>query len=201
MRLQTIAASIVILAAAATSSTEELRVELDPESTTITFELKATLHTVHGTAELEHAEFLFDTDTGDASGAAAVAAASADTDNKKRDKKMHTEVLLSDSHPEIVLRAQRLDGDLALDGSSDVTLVGEFELLGDSHSVRVPMTVTMEGSTASVDANFTVPYVEWGLDDPSTFVLRVAKEVPVTIRADNVSVTPVPPPKHGEPTD
>jgi hypothetical protein len=35
-----------------------------------------------------------------------------------------------------------------------------------------------------------VPYVEWGLKDPSKFVLRVAKEVVVAITA-HAKITPV----------
>ena len=50
------------------------------------------------------------------------------------------------------------------------------------------MTVAVDGSTASIEASFTVPYVAWGVDDPSTFILRVGKEVPVTVKAENVSV-------------
>jgi polyisoprenoid-binding protein YceI len=73
----------------------EIRVHLSPESTTIEFTLKATMHTVHGTASLDHADFTFDTETGAASGEAVVIAGSADTGNKKRDKKMHGKVLLS----------------------------------------------------------------------------------------------------------
>lgn len=167
----------------------ELRVELPPESTTIGFTLKATMHTVHGTAALDRGEFVFDTDDQTVSGEAVVAAASADTDNKKRDKKMHTKVLVSGEHPLIVLRAETFEGTLTSEGASEITVVGVMELLGREHPIRIPMTVSITDGNATVDAEFPVPYVEWGLSDPSTFVLRVGKEVPVTVRVEDVTVS------------
>jgi len=190
MRRQLTIAFLVAAGIALPAAAAELEVHLPPESTVITFELKATMHTVHGSAKLERGDFTIDTDSGAASGSAVVAAASADTGNKKRDKKMHAKVLLSAEQPRIAIRAERIEGDLALAGTSEIVLVGVMELIGADHPIRVPMTVTVEGDAATVDASFTVPYVEWGLDDPSTFVLRVAKEVPVTIHAEGVSVSP-----------
>ena len=169
----------------------EIRVHLPPESTTIEFTLKATMHTVHGTATLDRADFTINTESGAATGEAIVAAASADTDNKKRDKKMHGKVLLSDQHPRIVIRAERIEGELDLEGISEIVLVATMELIGADHPVRIPMTVAVDGGTATLDANFSVPYVEWGLVDPSTFLLKVGKEVPVTIHAKGVTVQPV----------
>lgn len=185
------AALLAAVAAVLPAAAAEIEVSLHPESTTIEFSLKATMHTVHGTASLDHADFTFDTVSGAASGEAVVVSGSADTDNPKRDKKMHGSVLLSAEHPAIVLRAESIEGTLELDGTSDVVLVGTLDLIGAEHPIRVPMKVTIDGGTASVDASFTVPYVEWGLKDPSTFVLRVGKEVPVTIHAEKVAVTRV----------
>jgi len=59
--------------------------------------------------------------------------------------------------------------------------VGELELLGTPHDVSIPISLELDGAVFSGSASFTVPYVEWGLEDPSTFVLRVAKEVSVTV--------------------
>jgi len=157
----------------------EIRVRIPPESADIAFELKATMHTVHGTATLERAEFVIDTATGSVSGEAVVSAPSADTGNKKRDKKMHSTVLLSDSHPEIVFTAHRYEGEIDAAGSSEIELVGVMEIIGVEHPLTVPVVVSIAEGTAR--ASFTVPYVEWGLEDPSTFVLRVGKEVPVTV--------------------
>lgn len=188
MSRRVVSAVIAVLAAAAPSPAEEVRVELDPEATSIAFELSATLHTVHGTAELERGSFVFDTESGEASGEAVVAASSADTGNNKRDRKMHGKVLLSSDHPTISIRAEKLEGPLSLSGDSEVTLVGSMVLLGSVHPIRVPMKVSIDGDRATVEASFAVPYVDWGLEDPSTFVLRVGKEVPVTVRASDVVV-------------
>jgi hypothetical protein len=67
-------------------------------------------------------------------------------------------------------------------------------LLGAEHPIRIPLQVEISPDAAAVEATFSVPYVEWGLNDPSTFVLRVAKEVPVTVRSEGVTVARVPPP-------
>jgi polyisoprenoid-binding protein YceI len=174
--------STVLLTTALTAgwaAAAEIRVQIPPESADIAFELKATMHTVHGTATLEHAEFIFDTDTGTVSGEAVVASASADTDSKKRDKKMHSKVLLSDTHPKIVFTAERFEGELDLAGTSEVTLTGVMQIIGVEHPLTIPVAVSMVDGTAR--AEFSVPYVEWGLKDPSTFVLRVGKEVPITV--------------------
>lgn len=181
--------TVLVLAALTTGSAfaADLRVLVPPESTDIAFELKATMHTVHGTATLERAEFVIDTATGSVSGEAVVSAASADTGNKKRDKKMHSKVLLSDSHPNIVFRADRFEGEIDAAGSSEIMLVGVMEIIGVEHPLTVPVEVNTTEGTAR--ASFTVPYVDWGLEDPSTFLLRVGKEVPVTVTA-RISVLP-----------
>ena len=44
-------------------------------------------------------------------------------------------------------------------------------------------------SNLSAKGHFTVPYVKWGLKDPSIFVLKVAKEVEIDL-ALNGRLTP-----------
>lgn len=186
--------TILLLTVSVATSAEgfPIRVELRPDDTTIVFELSATMHSVHGRANLLQGSFVFDTATGTASGEAIVAAASADTNNAKRDRKMHAEVLLSSTHPKIVLRAESFEGELSRAGASEITVLGTLELLGVPHPIEVPITVAIDGDRAAVHAAFAVPYVEWGLEDPSNFLLRVAKIVSVTVTAEDVSVVSLP---------
>jgi len=160
-----------------------MEVRLAPASTSITFQLKATMHTVHGSAGLRQGWIRFDPLTGDASGEIVVDATSADTGNGSRDKKMHNKVLRSVDFRSIVLRPERIEGTVNGAGESEVTLVGTLELAGSSHPIRIPMTVDLKKDRVTIKARFEVPYVEWGLKNPSTLLLRVSKEVEVSIEA------------------
>jgi polyisoprenoid-binding protein YceI len=161
----------------------ELRIEVDPTRTTIAFTLKATLHSVEGSARLDSGWLAIDPLTGTAEGEIVIDATSAETGHHKRDEKMHTEVLLSALHPRIVVRALRLEGELERTSASELTVVAEIELAGDRHELRLPLAVEVAADTFVARSEFTVPYVSWGLADPSTFVLRVAKEVVVIVEA------------------
>jgi hypothetical protein len=41
------------------------------------------------------------------------------------------------------------------------------------------MQVHIEGSSLTAKGMFVVPYVKWGLKDPSIFILKVAKDVQI----------------------
>ena len=51
------------------------------------------------------------------------------------------------------------------------------------------MLVHIEGSALNAKGKFTVPYVKWGLKDPSIFILKVAKEVQIDLNLSG-TVTP-----------
>ena len=176
-------ATLGLILGAAPGPAAEWQIELDPLRTIVSFTLKATMHSVHGTAAATSAEINFDPDTGMATGEIVIDATSAETGNHSRDKKMHRKVLVTVDHPQIVLRIRSLQGHLTLEGTSEVTLHGEIEILGQPHEIGIPLQVTIDGGDFTAKAEFEIPYVEWGLKDPSTFVLRVAKEVQVVIEA------------------
>jgi len=182
------AVALGLILASAPASAAEWRIEVDPLRANVTFTLKATMHSVHGTAAATSGRFSVDPDTGAASGEIVIDATSAKTGNGSRDKKMHRKVLVTADNPRIVLRIRSLEGHLALEGASEVTLHGEIEILGQPHEIAIPLQVEIDGEDFTAHAGFEIPYVEWGLKDPSTFVLRVAKEVQVVIEAEGTII-------------
>jgi polyisoprenoid-binding protein YceI len=160
---------------------EPLVLRLDPAASTVSFTLDSTLHEVHGTMPLSAGAITFDPAGGPASGAISVDASRAETGNEGRDEKMHDEVLETKKHPIISFTPTRTEGALPADGSGHLTLVGTLDLHGASHVVTLPASVERRGDRVTASATLVVPYVAWGLEDPSVFVLRAAKEVVVKL--------------------
>ena len=176
-----ILAAAAILAVAGLAQTAQQTLTLD-SGQVLNFSLGSTLHTVHGSIPLAGGVILFDLETGKASGEVQVEARAAETGNDKRDKKMHSKVLESESFPEIVFSAESIEGELIDGQSSRVTLKGQIRLHGSEHPAQIEAEVTQAGTHITANGALSIPYVAWGLDDPSVFVLRVDKIVEVDLK-------------------
>lgn len=173
---------------------QDVVVNLDPGTTKVEFTLGATLHTVHGTFKLKSGQIRFDPATGKASGVITIDATSGNTDNTSRDKKMHDQILESAKFPEIVFTPTQVTGPssdvLAGKGTAQLQIAGAFRLHGQDHEMIVPVAVEPasgggqgSGSRIQAAAKFDIPYVKWGLKNPSTFVLRVSDTVNLEVHA------------------
>ena len=179
MILSAVASTLVVSPIAA----EQLDLVFDPTRTVIEFTLDATMHKVRGTFQLASGTVRYDPGTGTASGTVLVDARSGQSGNRRRDRDMHHTVLESETFPTIALVPERVTGELPSSGSGDMTLVGWLELGAGRHAVQIPLAVTVTGDQLEISGRFDVPYVQWGLEDPSKFVLRVAEEVTVQVTA------------------
>lgn len=163
---------------------QETVIDFDPAQTKIEFTVDSTLHTVHGTFKLKSGTIHFDSTTGKASGSIVVDATSGDSDSNGRDKKMHQEILESPKFPEVTFTPKLVKGAVARQGSSNVQVSGVFRLHGQDHDMTLNISVVPgSGGRMQVTADFGVPFIDWGLKDPSTFILHVNKLVNVHVTA------------------
>ena len=160
-------------------SVEEVAV--DASKSNVQFALSAVLHTVHGTFKVKSGTVRFDVATGRASGQIIVDLESGDTGVQERDRHMREDVLESRRFPEAVFSPDRVTGHVSLEGEYQVVLHGILRIHGQDHEVTVPATVKVHEGKVIAIAKFVVPYVEWGMKDPSTFLLRVSDKVDVTV--------------------
>ncbi len=176
--------ALVALAAGWPAAAEEQTLALDPAATKIAFTLGATLHTVDGSVRLSHGEIRFNPAGGAASGEIVLDARSAQTGNASRDANMHRDVLESERFPTIVFRAGELELLSRDETSAKVRLQGTLELHGQSLPFELPATLAAHGDRLGIAATFRVPYVDWGIRDPSRFLLRVDRFVDVAVSAE-----------------
>jgi len=175
--------SVAVLASAAAASAQTYVFQLDPHQSQVTFTLGDVLHTVHGTFQVKSGTVRFDTSNGSASGLLVVDATSGDSGSKARDKKMHKEILESGKYPEITFAPQRVSGRVQQEGKSQVALDGLMTLHGQPHQISISAPVEVHAGQATADLTFVVPYVQWGLKNPSTFILRVNDKVDINVHA------------------
>ena len=164
-------------------------VVLDPVRTTIEFTLGDVLHTVHGTFKLKSGTIHFDPGTGKASGSVVVDATSGSSGGGERDRRMHKNVLESDRYPEVVFTPDNLSGKPFGD-TAQVQVHGTFRIHGANHQITLPFEVQSTTSQVTAGTQFSVPYVDWGMKNPSTILLKVNKTVEISIHAvGRLSVT------------
>jgi polyisoprenoid-binding protein YceI len=157
------------------------RLVVDPERSDVHFTLGDVLHTVHGTFRVQQSEIEFNPADGRASGTVVVDALSGQSGNSARDGKMEKDVLKTESYKNVSFAPTRFTGEFHGSGDSTLQVHGVFTLLGVAHEIDVPMQVQVNGKQVHAVGTFAVPYVKWGLKDPSTMMLRVNKEVQIEL--------------------
>jgi polyisoprenoid-binding protein YceI len=157
---------------------QETILQLDPARTHIQFTLSSLLHTVHGTFKMKRAEIRYDFAAGQASGEIVIDAQSGDSGSGARDRKMNKNVLESDRYAEIVFAPDRVEGTLA-----KANVHGMFRIHGQEHELTLVVTAVPVGDQLEVTGQFIVPYVRWGMKDPSTLFLKVGDSVTIDVHA------------------
>ena len=154
---------------------------LDPSQTTLHWSVDSTMHTVHGTFLVKDGAVHFDPETGKAGGEVVVSATSGNSGNSSRDQRMHKEILETAKFPDAVFRPLQIEGKVASSGNSDVKLRGVISLHGREHEIVVPVHAELGSDRWKGTAKFDVPYIQWGIKDPSNWLLKVKPVVNVEL--------------------
>ena len=96
---------------------------------------------------------------------------------------MHQSIIESARFGEVVFTTDKVIGAVAPEGKSTIQVHGSFVLHGSAHEFTIPVEVEMKSGQSITYTQFSVPFIKWGLKNPSTFVLRVNDSVDVEIQA------------------
>jgi polyisoprenoid-binding protein YceI len=152
-----------------------------PERSRIDFTLSGFPHITHGSFKLASGIVRIDPATERMDGEIAINADSGDTGGGMRDREMKNSVLEVDRYPRISFAPQKIESHGNPQGTFPVRVRGVLLIHGGEHEFPIDATVSVRGDVVTINSRFTVPYVAWGLRDPSIFVFRVNKTVDLDV--------------------
>jgi polyisoprenoid-binding protein YceI len=152
-----------------------------PDASEVKITLKTTHEVVNGTFHIQSGSIEFDRSAAKMSGSVVVLAGSGNTGNGSRDKRMNKEILQVEQHATVAFEPKSYTGVIAPSGDSTIQVTGIFTLLGTPHDITIPMLVHLENTTATAKAHFVVPYIQWGLKDPSFLFWKADKDVAIDL--------------------
>jgi polyisoprenoid-binding protein YceI len=154
---------------------------VNPDASEVKMTLKTTHELVNGTFHIQSGSIEFDRSTSGMLGSVVVLAGSGKTGNDSRDKKMNKDILKVEQYATVSFEPKNYSGTIAPSGDSTIQVTGSFTLLGTPHEITVPMLVHLDGSSATAKAHFVVPYVEWGLKNPSFMIWKADNDVTIDL--------------------
>jgi len=180
-----IAALVALPALAAPEAAPERVYRVDPDHSTAGFTLDSTWHLVHGSGARLEGELRIsgqEARTLRLDGEVRAPASQLVTGNDRRDRKMHQETLAVEEHPYIRFHPSGIVGEqpegLQDDGREHgLVVAGRLEVRGAARPVEVPVTVRFTPGRVLVDGTIEIPFLEFGVPDPSFFLARVEKVV------------------------
>ena len=167
---------------------------IDPATAEAGFDLKATAHTVHGTTTGVSGDVTVVPEADGRltlSGKIEIAAASLHTGNDKRDATMREKSLLTASFPAIVFTPEHFTPNAAAGAGGAVSglLTGRITIRGQTRPQTIAATLTPRGERIDASGTFDVRWGEFGVPDPSFFIVRIESVAHAHFRA---TFAPVP---------
>jgi hypothetical protein len=169
----------VILAPAALAQHQTF--VINPDASEVKMTLNTTHEVVNGTFHVQSGSIEFDRGTPKMSGAVVVLAGSGKTGNASRDKKMNKDILKVEQHATVSFEPKSYAGAIAPSGDSTIQVSGIFTLLDTPHEITLPMVVHLDGASTTAKAHFAVPYVQWGLKNPSFLIWKADNDVAIDL--------------------
>ena len=169
----------LMLAPAALAQHETFAV--NPDASEVKMTLNTTHEVVNGTFHIQSGTIEFERSGPKMAGSVVVLAGSGNTGNGSRDKRMKNSILKVEQYANVSFEPKSYTGTIAAAGDSTIQVSGVFTLLGAPHEITIPMLVHLDGGGATVKSHFVVPYVAWGVKNPSFLIWKAENDVAIDL--------------------
>jgi polyisoprenoid-binding protein YceI len=154
---------------------------VNPDGSGVRMTLKTTHELVSGTFHVQSGVIDFDPGAATIGGNIVITAGTGKTGNDMRDKKMNNDILHVQQYSTVSFSPRSYIGTIAPTGDSTIRVTGVFNLLGTPHDLTIPVQIHRNGGNCTAKAHFVIPYVQWGLKDPSFLFWKAEKQVDIDL--------------------
>jgi hypothetical protein len=179
--MKSFAVFVLAVALSQTALAQHQTFAVNPDASEVKMKLNTTHEIVIGTFHVQSGSINFDRTASHISGIVIVAAGSGKTGNDSRDKKMNKDILKVDQFATVSFAPKTYNGMIAASGDSTIQVSGVFTLLGTAHDLTIPMQIHVDGMKATAKALFVIPYVQWGLKNPSFLIWKAENDVTIDL--------------------
>ena len=157
--------------------------QISPQRSTLTFDVSAQIHHVHGTSNA-----FSGTVTGDPADITTTRIEvkldpkAFDTDNEKRDKVMREKSLEVDKYPFVKFTSSSItapEKQLVPGKPTSITVNGRLELHGVEQDVSIPVTLTWNESDLSANGDLALHLDDWKIFRPKVVFFRLENDIKI----------------------
>jgi len=175
------ALAVTLVVWAAQAHAQKVSVHVEPAQSEIHWTLGDVTHTVKGTFTMKGGVLTYDPQSGAADGQLLVEVGTGDSGSHARDAKMKKDVLEVQKYPQAFFHPAKISGLLKSGTEQQLTAEGTLNIHGVDHPLTLVIAAQLDGQNVTAKTHFVVPYVAWGMKDPSFMMFRVAKQVDVDV--------------------
>lgn len=154
-----------------------------PRLSTLTFDVSAQLHHVHGVGNRFSGTITGDpSDITTAKISMKVDPKSFDTENEKRDKDMREKCFEVDKYPFIEFESTSIQADqkeLKAGQPIKATIQGTLKMHGLEKQLNVPVTIQLTGDTLTAEGDMAVVLDEWKIVRPKVLFVQLQNDVSI----------------------
>ena len=154
---------------------------VDPNASQVAFALAGSGHHVSGTFHVQSGSIDFDRTAHTISGSVVVAAGSGNSGEPSRDKKMNNDVLDIAHYSESPSPRRNTTAPSRPPATPPSRSTVHSRCTARPMTLPCPCRSTSTAGLSTPKTHFIVPYVQWGLKDPSWGFLKVSKEVDIDL--------------------
>lgn len=156
---------------------------VDRQHCSLTFEVSAQLHQVHGISDAFSGTITGDpADIMDARIEIHLSPKTFDTKNKSRDKVMREKSLEVEKYPSIDFISSTIESstkELVAGKPTEATIKGTLKLHGLEKEMSVPVKIMLEGDTLTADGDMALVLDEWKILRPKILFFRLQNDIKI----------------------